>query len=347
MRANRITTQTALALLAAVLAGCSSDDGPSEPTIQPPTAVDFSDYSAALAAVLPPEFDGTGKADKVEGNYGMWTEGQYAILGKAIGSAQSDEPMSLYRNLNDLQQAISMIEQVSQAGAGTFSGPGPDGLMHTVTVEIVDLTEPVAVPAECRGVVNAETLTLTRAYKLSVPDAQIVVHLGYTQNAYGETVVTWQDEQGEGNAFSVATKNLATGAISIRGAFYKVTDQETASWIYDIATAGDDNTEFVYNMAWYSSTMGDEGGLGCVGGSGDKDTQFGLRYHQYRAPWTRGIYDAYGPYQQLFGPVGDNPYADLNEGGEYPSTAVSLIDETTMFVYDDMPHDFFASPFGE
>lgn len=70
-----------------------------------------------------------------------------------------------------------------------------------------------------------------------------------------------------------------------------------------------------------------------------------MRYHQYRAPWSRGQYDSWGPYEQLFGPVGDNPYADLNEGGVYPVAHADLIDETAMFVYDDFPTGRFASPF--
>ncbi len=331
-------------LLALALAGCSSDDAddPASPNV--PEAVEFADYAAAMAAVMPPEFTGAAKA---EGNYTMWTEGQYSILGKAIGNAESDEPMSLYRNLNTLQSTISMIEQFAAMGEGEFTGEGPDGFMHTVIITQEDLTQPVAVPAECRGILDVDAMPIEHVIKLEVPDAQIVMHLGYVQSEDAEVVVTWQDEHGEATAFSVAVLDLGTGAVTILGAFYKVTEQETASWIYDISTTGEDNTEFVYNMAWFSSNMGDEGGLSCVNGSGDKDVAFGMRYHQYRAPWIRGQYDTYGPYEQLFGPVGDNPYADLNVDGQYPDNRASLIDEDAMFVYDDMPHAFFASPFGE
>jgi hypothetical protein len=336
-------------LLALAMAGCSSDntDDPAGPNDPDPAVVQFSDYAAAIAAVMPPEFQGVAKTDKVAGNYTMWTEGQYPILGKAIGSAESDEPMSLYRNLNTLEWAIDTIEQFAVLGAGEFTVAGPDGVLYPVIVVIEDLAAPVAVPTECRAVIGADEITLERVFKLVVPDVMMELHFGYAQTEQAETVVTWQDEQGQGNAFSVATTNLVTGEIAIRGAFYKVAAQETASWIYDISTTGADNTEFLYNMAWYSSNMGDAGGLSCVAGSGDKDVSFGLRYHQYRAPWTRGEYDVWGPYQQLFGPTGGNPYADLNLSGEYPAEQEVLIDEASMFVYDDMPHDFFASPFGQ
>jgi hypothetical protein len=334
-------------LLALALAGCSSDsdDNPADPGDQTPTVVDFSDYAAALAAVVPPEYQGVGKSAMIAGNYTMWTEGDYPILAKAIGNAESDEPMSLYRNLTEVQYFISMIEQASLLGEGVTYAPGPDGNYYMATITIDDLTTPIDVPEGCRVVMGAETIQLTRVFKIDVPEAGMQIHVGYLQNQQTETIVTWRNEGGIGTAFSCATKNLTTGAISIRGAFYKVTPAETASWIYDIATAGDDNTEFVYNMAWYSSTMGDAGGLSCVNGSGDKDVAFGLRYHQYRAPWTRGVYDQWGPYEQLFGPVGDNPYADLNVSDEYPAEYANLLNEPAMFVYDDMPHAMFASPF--
>jgi hypothetical protein len=334
-------------LLALTLTGCSSDDPAADPTGPAPTVVQFSDYAAAMAAVIPSEFQAVAKSDKIAGQYAMWTEGQYPILGKAIGSALSDEPMSVYRNLNTLQWTIESIEGFALLGEGASSIEGPDGVMYPVTIVIDDLTAAIAVPTECRAVIGADEIALERAFKVVVQDVAMVLHLGYAQTEQAETIVVWQDEQGQGNAFSVATKNLVSGAISIRGAFYKVTEQETASWIYDIATAGADNTEFVYNMAWYSDQMGDASGLSCVSGSGDKNASFGLRYHQYRAPWVRGEYDVWGPYQQLFGPGGGNPYADLNVGGEYPAEQAALIDEAGMFVYDDMPHDMFASPFGQ
>jgi hypothetical protein len=332
-------------LLALALAGCGSDD-PATPPAPDPTAVQFSDYAAAIAAVVPPEFQGTTKSDKVVGDYSMWTEGQYPILGKAIGSAENGQPMSLYRNLNELQWAIELLEQFAALGEGEFSLEGPDSLMYAVTVAIDDLVAPVVVPVECRAVIGADEIALERVYKLTVPDVLLALHLGYAQTDTSETVVTWQDDRGEGTAFSVATKNLLSGEISIRGALYKVVEQETASWIYDIATAGDGNTEFVYNMAWYSSNCGGEGCLSCVNGRGDKNVRFGLRYHNYNAPWTRGEY-IQAPCEQLFGPVGDNPYADLNQSGNYPAEYGNLIDEASMYVYGDMPHGLFESPFGQ
>ena len=295
--------------------------------------------------MVPPEFQGAGKADKVAGNYTMWTEGDYPILDKAIGYALTDEPMSLYRNLNEVQYFISMIEQASQLGEGVTYAPGPDGNYYTATIAIDDLTAPTPIPQECRGVMGVDTIQLTRVFRIDVPEIGMAIHVGYLQDQQNETIVTWRNEGGIGSAFSCANKNLATGMIEVRGAFYKVTETETASWIFDIATAGAENNQFVYNMAWYSSTMGDQGGLGCVSGSGDKNVAFGLRYHQYRAPWTRGIYDQWGPFEQLFGPVGDNPYGDLNVSDEYPAEYANLLNEAGMYVYDDMPQAVFGSPF--
>ncbi len=324
--------------------GCSQDDStPTAPAGNNETVV-FSDYAAALAAVVPPEFTGRAKA---AGNYSIWIDGDYPLLGKAIGNAQSDEPMSLYRNLNTLESTVELIEQVLAQGEGQVEANDPDGNPVNANLVVEDLTAPVAIPVECQGALGFDELTLAHVCRLSADGDTMALNFGYTRTEARETILSWNQEGTEATSIFYATKDVASGEIEIRGAFYKVTTAETASWIYAIGTAGDDNTQFVYNMAWYSDGMGDAAGLGCVQGSGDRNESFGLRYHQYRAPWTRGVYDAWGPFEQLFGPSGDNPYADLNVDGEYPTDRAGLIDEDAMFVYDDMPHAFFASPFGE
>ncbi len=348
MARNSLTLATALATLALIaLAGCSSSDS-NPATPNPTTPVTFSDYAAAVAAVAPAEFTRLSSPGKAtSGNYGVWTTGDYPLLGKAIGNAASDEPMSLYRNLNTLQWTVAVIEAVMAQGEGTVEATSPEGDTVSGDLVIRDLTAPVAIPAECRGALGIDELDLQQSCRLVVGDSMLAVAFGYAKTETRETILSWTREGDEATDLFYATKDLVTGAVTIRGAFHKVTTAETASWIYAIGTAGADNTEFTYNMAWYSSGMGQDPGLGCVQGSGDKDVRFGLRYHQYRAPWTRGQYDPTGPFEQLFGPVGDDQYADLNVDGAYPAEHAGLIDEDGMFVYGDMPHAKFASPFGD
>ncbi|MFN2370920.1 MAG: hypothetical protein ABR506_07165 [Candidatus Krumholzibacteriia bacterium] len=325
-----MTILAALALLA--LAGCSSDDG--DPTAPGGSTVTFTDYASRLSAVAPPEFTSLSKAGADSG-YGWWMNGDYPLLGKAVGNALSDEPMSLYRNLNTLDATIAMIEGlVAQGEGGTGTG--------TFTVDT--LTAPVAIPAGAQGALGFAQIELQQVARFALATGGYEVHLAWAQTETDESVLTWMNEGADGATIFYATHDLQTDHVEIRGATYKEGQDETASWIYHIGTADADNSAFTYNMAWYSSTMGDTPGLGCVQGSGDRDTVFGLRFHQYRAPWSSGQYD-WQVLEQLFGPVGAEPYADLNVDGQYPAAHAGLIDEAAMFLYDDMPHALFASPF--
>lgn len=335
-----MTILAALAMLA--LAGCSSDDG--DPTAPGGgSAVTFTDYASRLSAVAPPEFTSLSKAGSDSG-YGSWVNGDFPLLGKAVGNAQSDEPMSLYRNLNTLDQTITMIEGLVAQGEGEVDAENPEGGTQTGTFTVDTLTAPVAIPAAAQGALGFAQIQLQQVARFAMEAGGYEVHLAWAQTATDESVLTWMNEGTGGAAIFYATHDLASDHVEIRGITYKEDAAETASWIYRIGTSGADNTAFTYNMAWYSSTMGENPGLGCVQGSGDRDAAFGLRFHQYRAPWTRGQYD-WLVLEQLFGPAGGETYADLNVDGQYPAAHADLIDEAAMFVYDDMPHALFASPF--
>ena len=124
-------------------------------------------------------------------------------------------------------------------------------------------------------------------------------------------------------------------------------DVGQASWAYEIGTSGDDNQDFTYNMAWYSygEFPGPEGTpgslLGCVNGSGNKESRFALRYHQYsNGDWTN-LDEGTGPFEQLFGPG----YSDLNS--EWETYGPDLIDVDAMYHNSDLPSGTFPSPYAE
>lgn len=328
------------------VAGCGGSDSTTPLDTPPdPQAVTFSDFAALIEAVAPPAFEPSAKAAPVEGNYAMWTEGEYALLGKVIGSPDCDEPMSLYRNLNTLDGSISLIEMAMASGEGPTEVQSPEGQTISSVIEIVQLTEQVAIPADCQGALGVAAVDLETMCRISIPDLDMVLEMGFSVTDSTETVLCWQNEGSIGTSLFYATRNLETNQVGLRGAFWKDTGEEVASWIYDIGSAGADNEDFVYNMAWYSSTMGDSPGLGCVNGSGNRNDTFGLRYHQYRDPWIRDAYDVWGPYQQLFGQVEAIPFCDMNDGGVFPDEYSHFFNIEEMFIYADMPLGLFDSPF--
>ncbi|MFH1843714.1 MAG: hypothetical protein ABIF77_10970 [bacterium] len=334
-----------LGLLVLVAVGCSDSGDPATPTgggDNNGIEVEFSNYAQLITAVAPPEYEPGAAQSK---DLSIWTDGDYSLLGKVIGSAECDEPMSLHRNLNFIDFVVETLEMALANGEGVGVGETPEGYPVTATITIDELTEPVMIPEMCRRVIGLDQVELQTVCKFNVATLAIEVHFGFAQTAERELILAWEDELGIATNLMYASHDLVTDQVIIRAVFWKTTGSEITSWVYDIGTAGEDNSEFTYNMAWYSDQFGDSAAVACVNGSGDRDTRFGLRYHQYRAPWSRGQYDSWGPYEQLFGPVGDNPYADLNESGEYPVAHADLIDEAAMFVYDDFPTGRFASPF--
>lgn len=338
-----------------ITAGCSSDD-PAAPGSNTPAggSVEVPDFTTAIMDVVPaPYVNSGGKA------LSDWTGGDYPLLDKVIGNPESDEPMSLYRNLHEIDFMVGMIEnivgQATESYSATDTVASPEGEEFIVQVTYQAEAQHVAIPAGCQAAMGISELDVDHVIKIDVADIGINYQLGFGSNDSGQWALAWTHEtMAPQNATNLyyATHDLATGEYQIRGAFWKTWPGDygvdaQASWVYSIGTAGQDNQDFTYNMAWYSYGEIQEAGgeltslLGCVNGSGNKDTEFALRYHQYTNNDWASIDTGYGPFEQLFG----SGYSDQND--RWDPVGAGLIHQDEMYHRADLPTMIFDSPYDQ
>jgi len=359
-----------LALLLALgllgLSACSSSDDSTPSTPTGPGGGDgdgvvgsltFADYGTAARQVLPPVYESLNlKAIDI------WRAGDHALLGKVFGP---DEPMSIHRNIDEFDRIMldieSMLETVAafEAEHDTLpAGPIPfedpqygTGTMH---VQLREATGPLAVPAVCQTVFGAAEVTVDWLLHIEcVMDGGedwISPYIGFSASDAAQTVYLWdvnRDETGaaNGSVLLLASKDIASDAFEIAGATFKPDgpgDEDRCNWVYHLT--GNADYEFTYNMGWYSENP-DFQLFGCVQGSGDKDLEFGLRYHQYTDGSGWDVIDDFaGVSEEVFGPVGDDPYASIAEP-DRSGTLADYVDATVMYVRDDSPLAEIPNPF--
>jgi len=340
--------------MAILVAGCSGDD-PAAPTGTTGddgevTGLEIPNFTAAIYAVAPDPY----VAAK---DMGDWTGGDYPLLSKVIGNPETDEPMSLYRNLHEIDRIVSMIENLSADADMDSSYSVTENITDpssraTYSVDITYHAEgmTVSIPLECRTAMGIDSIPMDHYILFEISDIGTKYHLGFGSTDESEWALAWTDEGGTGTNLFYASHDKVTGVFSISGAFWKTmaseyTDNAEASWIYNISTSGESNQDFIYNMAWYSygEFPGDGGTLGsllgCVNGSGNKDARFALSFHQYtNGDWVN-VDTNTGPFEQLFGPG----YVDIND--QWDTYGPDLIHVDDMFVNSNMPTGMFSSPY--
>ena len=345
-------------VFALVVIGACSDSDSTDP--QTPTttysAPTIPDYAGAITEVIPAAFTSSKALSD-------WNSGDYPLLGKVIGGPECDEPMSLYRNISRVEWNQDLLADVTDeidwetfdgSYSSTVTTAGPEGQSVTATVSYDLLTEPVQIPASCQTVLGLSSVDIDAVMKCDVPTEGIEYHLGYGSNETAEWMLSWTLESAGQQATEIiySVHDLATDQYNITCAFYKTMDSQyaedaIAAWIFEIGTDGDQNSDFVYNMAWYSYGEGDDGSGGpmnifnCINGAGNKSSRFALRYHLYSGGNWSTIDEGYGPFEQLFGPA----YEDLND--QLALYRDDLIDESAMYVFGDMPGGRFDSPYGD
>ncbi|MBD3221042.1 hypothetical protein GF314_07335 [bacterium] len=345
---------------------CSSDDGggddPSDPT--GPTVpgdgtfagVAFNDFSDDARRVLPPVYSRTKSAAD-----SLWHDGEFPILGKVFSD---EESMSIHRNIDEhditMMQIEEFVQQVSEYEAE--HGELPDGPIDfqggefgdgTLTFNLAEPTTPIAVPAVCQTVFGRTEVAVDYVMQVSIQydggEGFESPYFGFTTGGQTEVVYYWSvgyddDGQPDGSQLFYAVKDTLTDEIEIAGAYFKPDgpgDEDRCNWVYHLT--GNADMEFTYNMGWYSESPEFQL-FGCVQGSGDKDSEFGLRYHQYTDTSGWDEIDPWYVSEQIFGPVGDEDFAFIEEA-ERSGTIEDYVDATVMYQRDDSPLDEIPNPF--
>lgn len=316
--------------LAALLAGCSGDDSGTGSS-GGYSAVRFADYEELITEIAPPQYDGPSSGPAAIDS--QWNTGSYPLLGKVFSE---NEPMSLYWNLDYFDDLVSEIEQLLQVDDST--GEYLAGNMMTVTT----LTSPVTIPASASGVVGSSVSvgTLIETDFPDQPDGTIN-QLAFTQDSTQETILSYfympSASETESSIF-YATHDLTDSSVAMKCVFVKYeADGSRDSWVYDIHSVNDD--DFAYRMSWYAPDFGDTSGLGCIVGGGNRNSEFALRYRQYR-PAESSSFDPNAILDQVF-------TSSYGEGTGLLSSYSEFISESLIFGYSYHPQALLESPFDQ
>jgi len=335
-----------LCLLAFVITGlvigCSDDDKPTNPAGGGGSDVQFTEFTEMVAAIAPPVYAlpvGSPMADPDS----IWTDGSYPLLGKVFGE---DEPMSLYWNTNNLDQAIEVLTGVVQQLVDLGVEGDTSLTTEGATIEVMTPAGLTTIPTECQGIFGFASIDIDKVYKMSFTEGDVTnsYHLGCTITDSNETYLTYYSTPAaEGDTAESflyhAFVNLADSSIEIEGVFFKdYGNQTSARWGYAIHTV--DESDFAYRMSWYADDMGDTSGLGCIIGGGNKDVEFALKYRQYR-PADAQETDSLYRLDQMFD--GDYGYVGTGIATGYED----FVDEDSIFTLEYMPTELIASPWAE
>ncbi|MBD3168373.1 MAG: hypothetical protein GF307_02745 [candidate division Zixibacteria bacterium] len=310
--------------------------------------VTFTRYTQLVQEIAPPAYTSGGgllkpyaPADSVPNADSMWWATDSPMLEKIFGT---EEPTSLYRNINELDELVEQCEMLADSGSGTY-----DVYMEeegdTVSVECVveSLTAKVPVPEQCQPVLGRDSLDLDYYVGCEIEEYDLFHHTAFKVTATEEWFYTYfsMPKFGPGggleSSLNLAYRNHVTDSIDIKAVFFKYQNNmaDTVMWVYNILTVDSDN--FKYKMTSYSDEEGYTRSLGCTIGGGDKDSEFVLRFRSYQPP-DAAEPDSNWQADQVFGPS----YSDLGQNlsqnylNEYPLTE--------MYGYDDLPTGLLTSP---
>lgn len=303
--------------------------------------IDFAGFIDLVEEIAPPVYVPPVGAPSGEGD-SMWITGDHPLLGKVFSE---DEPMSLYANMNNLDNILSQISEMSRyiedvetANDTVVTIEGQQGF----TIELVNLTSATFIPETYIEVFWTTTFELDKLIKLEQTggDNPYSMHCGYTLSDTAQQVLVYHsmsDGTIDESSLFYAHVNLVDSSIVIRSSFHKdYGDNTSASWIYQIFTVEEVN--FGYRMSWYADIEASTF-LGCIVGGGNKDDEFALLYRQFN-PADAAEWDSLTVLNQIFDANYD--LLPLPEWGL--GTAVY---EGDIFRYEDMPPSLILSPWAE
>ncbi|RKX26457.1 MAG: hypothetical protein DRP45_03470 [Candidatus Zixiibacteriota bacterium] len=332
-----VTLATTLAFM-----GCSSDD-PSTPTgnNNNNSSVTFTEFGGLVEQIAPPVYVGPQGAPQGALD-SIWTDGSHPLLGKVFGE---DEPMSLYSNVENLDDAIEMLTMMTQKmDSAGITGDTTVTIPEGGTVEIRTLASPTTIPTQCQSVMGFSAIDLDDLVRMvAVWQSDTMYYdIGYTLTDSTQTLLTYfaadQDASVTESFLYYAYVNLVDSTIDIRGVFFKdYGDYTSARWVYNIETVNE--SDFSYRMSWYSDDAGGSSLLGCVIGGGNKDDQFAMKYRQYY-PADTAVVDSSYILDQMF----NSSYEYL---GDISAGYETYVNEANIFTLEYQPTVLIQSPWAE
>lgn len=303
--------------------------------------IDFAGFIDLVEEIAPPVYNAPIGAPAGESD-SMWNTGENSLLGKVFSET---EPMSLYANMNNLDNFLSQISEMSSyienietANDTIITIEGQQGF----TIELVNLTSATVIPETYIEVFWTTSFELDQLIKLEQTGGNnpYSMHCGYTLTETSQTILvyhTMSDGTIDESSLFYAHVNLVDSSIAIRSTFYKgYGDNTTARWVYQIFTV--DESNFGYRMSWYADLEASSL-LGCIVGGGNKDDEFAMLYRQF-IPADTAEWDSSFVLDQIFDAnFGLLPLPEWGLG-----TAVY---EGDIFTYDAMPSNLILSPWTE
>lgn len=323
--------------------GCS-DSGPTAGgTLE--LVVALPEFDELLSTATPPIFDPSPVAPMFmsstvsDTSISCWTQGNSALLRRAFGA---DHQMALHRNMRELREMVQWTNRVRRLGDTSFTGIPSDTATLSGTMSVTKVRD-VDIPPVCQAAFGESSIRLQ--YRTSVQlneQTQTRIEAGFGQDDSSDALLAYHGFQSPDSihpqayehCLVYAVRDRVRDSIRLRGMHIRLYNDQTgqcAMWTYEVTARG--QSQFSYRMTWYADDFAISSGVGAFIGSGQRQTQFALRYQQM-IPADRlepDPADSLGHVYRLFGPN----YADL--GSTLSSAWSDEIDPAKMYRYAHLP----------
>jgi hypothetical protein len=330
--------------LSLILAACSDDKSTSATTES--LTLSTAAFDELIAAIAPPSFTGTPTlvspaiAAAADTGYGFWAQGGQPMLARMFGASG---PMALYRNTHRLRWAAEWMNQVRRLGDTTFTGVQTADGEFSGTMTVTRPQSAVNMPAECRAILGDTALRLQYQIQVRLNEqTQTRLQAGIRHDDTCDVMLAYHGfpspDSTHPNAYeytlTYAYHNSVSDSVQVRSVHFRAyndPDGQCAMWAYQINSLN--GGQFFYRLSWYDDAFADTCGLGRMIGSGNRQTQFALRYQQM-IPADRAEPDPLDPYGHIQHTFGPN-YAD--EGSMLSTGLNEATDPAHMYRLEQLP----------
>ncbi len=347
---SKLFTFMLMASFALMLAfvGCSDDDNPATSGGADTTALSLINIADIIRDVAPPVYS-TQVSKSAPDSFEIWTEGEYALLGKVFGD---DDPQTLYRNIEFFEMFMEIIDGtilVDEDGdliPGTFTNTHTDTvdgqeITRTGTFVVSALTTATVIPTECQGIFGT-SCDLDYLVEISIEEmAEAALQIGVKLSETEQTMLVFQAnmsgiEDDTESSITYASLDPSDSTFIFKGFMYCTHDEGAETFTTSFNMTSEATGDFAYQMSWYSDGIPDSDLLGCIIGGGNKDTEFALKYRQF-TPADDTEYDSEWAFDEVFGP-------DYSNGTGLITDYAAFVNESLIIGYDLLPQDEVASP---